>query len=123
MVASDTFRPVGYLAIAVLAVVICQFHADAFQVLSPTTPTTSTSKSKNLFFVPDVSSVAIPEPKLQAKKKPVEPEREKNDALGLFLLFMTPWRNPNSIFVYMLLLLYALGKINEAQSSVGVAGL
>eukprot|EP00562_Extubocellulus_spinifer_P029837 CAMPEP_0178706978 /NCGR_PEP_ID=MMETSP0699-20121125/15727_1 /TAXON_ID=265572 /ORGANISM="Extubocellulus spinifer, Strain CCMP396" /LENGTH=116 /DNA_ID=CAMNT_0020354879 /DNA_START=107 /DNA_END=457 /DNA_ORIENTATION=- len=35
------------------------------------------------------------------------------DPLELFILFMTPWRNPNSIFVYMLIILNVLGKMNE----------
>eukprot|EP00977_Amphora_coffeiformis_P008490 scaffold1923_cov160-Amphora_coffeaeformis.AAC.2 len=38
------------------------------------------------------------------------------DPLQLFLVYMTPWRNPNSIFVYLLIILYALGKYSEAQS-------
>jgi hypothetical protein len=44
-----------------------------------------------------------------AKKEPV------TDPLQLFLAYATPWRNPNSIFVYMLLTLYILGSIEEAQ--------
>jgi len=41
-------------------------------------------------------------------------EREKiTDPLQLVLLYMTPWKNPNSIFVYMLLVVYVLGKLNE----------
>ncbi|KAG7342190.1 hypothetical protein IV203_007282 [Nitzschia inconspicua] len=60
---------------------------------------------------------------LFVKKKPVEQEKEKTNALGLFILYMTPWRNPNSIFVYMLLLLYALGKYSEAQSAARIAGI
>lgn len=40
-------------------------------------------------------------------------DKKKLDPLELILLFMTPWRNPNSIFVYMFLILYVLGKMNE----------
>ena len=29
--------------------------------------------------------------------------------------FLTPWRNPNSIFLYMLIILTVLGKYNEAN--------
>jgi hypothetical protein len=39
--------------------------------------------------------------------------KKKLDPLELIVLFMTPWRNPNSIFVYMFLVLYVLGKMNE----------
>jgi hypothetical protein len=59
---------------------------------------------------------------LDAKKKKIsssveEEEREQPRGVGLVLLFMTPWRNPNSIFVYMFLILYVLGKYGEAKSS------
>jgi hypothetical protein len=46
-----------------------------------------------------------------------EREREQPRGLGLVLLFMTPWRNPNSIFVYMFGILYVLGKYGEMKSS------
>jgi hypothetical protein len=43
-------------------------------------------------------------------------KKEKvTDPWQLFLIYATPWRNPNSIFVYMLLILYILGSITEAQ--------
>ena len=56
---------------------------------------------------------------LDAKKKKTveeEPVREKKNAFELVLVYMTPWRNPNSIFVYMFTALYFLGKYSEAQS-------
>ena len=53
---------------------------------------------------------------LCAKKKvPDEEEREKKSPLELMVVYMTPWRNPNSIFVYMFAILYALGKVSEAR--------
>ena len=56
---------------------------------------------------------------LDAKKKKIveEEEREQPRGLGLVLLFMTPWRNPNSIFVYMLLIVYGLGTYSELKAS------
>ena len=57
---------------------------------------------------------------LDAKKKKIveeEEEREQPRGLGLVLLFMTPWRNPNSIFVYMLVIVYGLGKYSELKAS------
>jgi hypothetical protein len=102
---------------------LCQFHTDAFQVSSPKWPTTPTSQSTDLCFFQYDSSTQPTGTHLLAKKNPVEPEREKSDALGLLLLYMTPWRNPNSIFVYMLLLLYALGKFSEVQSAAQMAGM
>jgi hypothetical protein len=49
-------------------------------------------------------------------------EKEKVGGMGLFLLYMTPWKNPNSIFVYMLVTLYALGKYSEAHSAASSIG-
>ena len=37
---------------------------------------------------------------------------------SLFLTYMTPWINPNSVFVYLFLTLYALGKYSEAHRVV-----
>lgn len=51
------------------------------------------------------------------------PEKEKVGGIGLFFLYMTPWKNPNSIFVYMLLTLYFLGKYSEAHSVATSSGL
>lgn len=51
-----------------------------------------------------------------------EPEREKKNGLELVLLYMTPWRNPNSIFVYMIGTVYLLGKYSEAQSIAANSG-
>jgi hypothetical protein len=53
-----------------------------------------------------------------AAKKPTNTEEEKKqvvDPLELFILFMTPWRNPNSIFVYMLIIINILGRMQESQ--------
>jgi len=61
---------------------------------------------------------------INAKKKKIaeeEPERKKNNAFELVLLFMTPWRNPNSIFVYLFGTVYFLGKYSEAQSIAAAA--
>ena len=44
-----------------------------------------------------------------------EAEKEERKGLQLVLLYMTPWRNPNSIFVYLFLILYVLGKMSEAR--------
>jgi hypothetical protein len=52
------------------------------------------------------------------QKKPVEPPKEV-DGLRMLLAYATPWRNPNSIFVYMILILYLLGTYSEAQSAAG----
>ena len=59
---------------------------------------------------------------LQAYKKrvPVEKKKEEDstDPLKLFLTYATPWRNPNSIFVYLFLIVYILGSISEAKQTL-----
>lgn len=52
---------------------------------------------------------------LQVKKKPAEekPVKETPRGWDLVLLFMTPWRNPNSIFIYMFLTIEVLSKVRE----------
>ena len=52
--------------------------------------------------------------KKNAKKKE-EVEEEELTAARMFVAYMTPWRNPNSGFVYLLLALYFLGKVSEAR--------
>ena len=50
------------------------------------------------------------------KPKSTNFERQKQEwNLSLALLYMTPWKNPNSIFVYLFGILYVLGKISEAR--------
>ena len=75
---------------------------------------------KSHFYSPVVSSTEI-----SLKKKTggdEEPEREKKNAIELVILYMTPWRNPNSIFVYLFATVYFLGKYSEAQSIAASAG-
>ena len=67
------------------------------------------------------SSIARTDTVIFAAKKPKgggPEEGEKKqvvDPLELFILFMTPWRNPNSIFIYMLLIINILGRMQESQ--------
>lgn len=42
-------------------------------------------------------------------------EKQKLDVAKLIVVFLTPWKNPNSIFLYMFLILDLLGKYNEAN--------
>jgi hypothetical protein len=57
---------------------------------------------------------------LAAKKKNDDnTQKEKLSALTIFIAFATPWRNPNSIFVYLFLGVYALGKYSEATHGGG----
>ena len=54
------------------------------------------------------------------KKKEEEKEKIGDNASKMFLAYANPIRNPNSIFVYMLTVLYALGKYSEAHPHGGV---
>eukprot|EP00536_Pseudo-nitzschia_multiseries_P001118 jgi/Psemu1/2584/gm1.2584_g len=94
------------------------------------TPSTARFPSSSLVSttpesIPSSSSFFASE--LNAKKKKAvveeEPEREKNNPLGLLIVYMTPWRNPNSIFVYMFGIVYALGKYSEAQAIARDSGV
>lgn len=54
------------------------------------------------------------------KKNDGKPETKKiTDPFQLVVLYMTPWKNPNSIFVYMFAVVYALGKMSEARHMAG----
>jgi hypothetical protein len=87
-------------------------HAPS--VFTAPSPTTSTPSIRHLV-EPNTMRVAA----LAAKKGGQDdkiPEREKaSSGLDLFLLYMTPWRNPNSIFVYFILIINILAKVREAQ--------
>jgi hypothetical protein len=53
---------------------------------------------------------------LAAKRKGPDdnkPVKEKVTGLALVLLFLTPWKNPNSIFLYFILIINILAKFNE----------
>ena len=52
------------------------------------------------------------------KSKGTENENadKKPTALDLILLYMTPWRNPNSIFVYFILIINILAKVKETSA-------
>jgi hypothetical protein len=125
MALSRSFRRIALLCVITFGALVAQYSADAFQhsaLMSGSTKfvRSALSMDRNGFFRP---TKTVSETVLLAKKKPEEPEREKNDGLSLFLLYMTPWKNPNSIFVYMLLLLYVLGKSSEAHSAARMAGM
>jgi hypothetical protein len=53
---------------------------------------------------------------LKKDKKDAKSEKsaQKWD-VGLLLVYMTPWKNPNSVFVYLFAALYILGSISEAR--------
>jgi hypothetical protein len=54
--------------------------------------------------------------KMGNKKKTEEDDKIKQEwDAALLIQFMTPWKNPNSIFVYMIGLLYLLGKYSESH--------
>lgn len=63
-----------------------------------------------------MSSTAIFAAKKPNKSAGGEEEKKQVvDPLELFILFMTPWRNPNSIFLYMLIIINILGRMQESQ--------
>ena len=60
---------------------------------------------------------------IKSKKKVTKSKKEKTTVTGndakadldwgkIIVAFLTPWRNPNSIFLYMLIILNILGNMN-----------
>ena len=103
---------------ASLSVASCLIYtSDAFQ------PSLSSRSSLSTQKIGQASRFSIETALFQAKpknsKKQIvakEPaEKEKQTGISLLFTYMTPWRNPNSIFVYMFGLLYALGKYSESH--------
>ena len=108
----------------VLAVVSC---SHAFQPKPPISQkaaasTFSNDDSISLSFhknSQDYSPVSL---NLKNKSNNPEPEdgkRKQGWDFSLLFTYMTPWKNPNSIFVYMLLTLYCLGKYSEMKAATG----
>mmetsp|Transcript_15921 Transcript_15921/g.20213 ORF Transcript_15921/g.20213 Transcript_15921/m.20213 type:complete len:129 (+) Transcript_15921:84-470(+) len=120
------------LTATVVAVIAVTTTCHAFQPVSRTVQVTAPNRvsSLELFQAKPTFSFAgktkkknnnINKKKTVAKKKnnknkgKVEEEEVKSKGANLILAYMTPWRNPNSIFVYMFGLLYALGKYSESH--------
>jgi murein L,D-transpeptidase YcbB/YkuD len=58
----------------------------------------------------------VPDTKKKKKVGAKKQEKEKiTSGADLFILYMTPWKNPNSIFVYFILIINILAKFNEAK--------
>lgn len=81
-------------------------------------PAATTTRSQPIpHYLPYDISTHPPCTILPAKKDKNEREKVKQEwDVSLLLQFMTPWKNPNSIFVYLFLILYILGTISEARN-------
>jgi hypothetical protein len=118
---------ISYVAIA--AALICGITGNvaAFQPVS-VQDSSRIGRELQTNNVNDASASLLPRPitvtqsttSLSLRKKNT-PEIKKEDVRKqvwdwkLVLVYMTPWKNPNSIFVYMFALLYALGKYSESH--------
>jgi len=82
--------------------------------LIPVQPTASSFTSLNAIKQKNTDKTII-------SKKETGTKNEMDQPRGLALVFyyMLPWRNPNSIFVYMFGTVYVLGKISEAKLAAG----
>jgi len=107
---------------------------ESFQVVpkvtSPCKKTTCTStKLQRLPLSYSSSSLSSPSMTvMDAKKKKIsssveEGEEEKSSGIGLIFVYMTPWLNPNSIFVYLFLTVYLLGKYSESHIAISGGAL
>lgn len=83
-----------------------------------TVPEKSVAKAKGIKKAPiqKTTNKKLSQGRYTNKPKSTNFERQKQEwNLSLALLYMTPWKNPNSIFVYLFGILYVLGKISEAR--------
>ncbi|CAB9508940.1 expressed unknown protein [Seminavis robusta] len=99
------------LFVALVAAFVCVGSSDAFQVGTSAQSQQVSSRATRPY---ESKLFAI---KKQDDKKSPE-KRKVVDPLELFVAYATPWRNPNSIFVYMFVALYALGKYSEAKAGL-----
>jgi hypothetical protein len=98
------------------------FLTDAFHGTGQHTKTHSTRTTGGFSFASSRQDLCLAVTRrttmFAMKKKDEEKKiemRQVTDPLELFILYATPWRNPNSIFVYLFLGLYALGTYSEAH--------
>ncbi|CAJ1947905.1 unnamed protein product [Cylindrotheca closterium] len=103
--------------------------APVAEAFVPVSKIASAANSKAGVVIPNKSTTIIHKPRtsvaMEAYKKRERAakkaeEKEKTPPLTLFISYMTPWRNPNSIFLYMFLVVYLLGSYSEAKSAAGM---
>lgn len=112
------------LALLILAVAALigpsavQAFAPQSKVGKPIAPSVASNKPFNNVHAQEITTNTA----IFAAKKPnksgggtEEEKKQVVDPLELFILFMTPWRNPNSIFLYMLIIINILGRMQESQ--------
>ena len=106
--------------LATVLVPCAQAFSPKYSYLSPGSSTLSIPRAQPFRPINTSGAAVVPSVSLSAKKGKASNEADGDgkkkviDPLELFILFMTPWRNPNSIFIYMLIILNVLGKMNEA---------
>ena len=104
-----------------LSYVITAFFAVVLSLVGPSAVVAFPPQVRPLVRSQAASKNARADTVIVAAKKPKSGEAEDIekkqvvDPLELFILFMTPWRNPNSIFIYMLLIINILGRMQESQ--------
>lgn len=122
-------KSLSYLNYCVICFVYLTTCNDAFSVIAPLihhhsmgvvgSKSVCTQRPSRVVVKTRTSLHAIKKDSSNKTKKQNSTEKtakkKVNDPLELFLAYATPWRNPNSIFVYMLLTLYILGSITESQ--------
>mmetsp|Transcript_55037 Transcript_55037/g.61496 ORF Transcript_55037/g.61496 Transcript_55037/m.61496 type:complete len:130 (+) Transcript_55037:27-416(+) len=117
-----------YLLLSLLCVLLISIvRIESFQVvpkvMRPCKKTTCTFPKQLQRLPLSYSSSSLSSPSMtvmDAKKKKMSPsveegEEEKSSGLGLIFTYMTPWKNPNSIFVYLFLSVFLLGKYSESH--------
>mmetsp|Transcript_17538 Transcript_17538/g.25955 ORF Transcript_17538/g.25955 Transcript_17538/m.25955 type:complete len:121 (-) Transcript_17538:1257-1619(-) len=84
--------------------------ASKLQRFTPTTFQSSATIRAN--GINGIGVLSVKKGKSGATDHDEKGRKKIDDPLELFILFMTPWRNPNSIFLYMLIILIVLGNMN-----------
>jgi hypothetical protein len=117
-------RFVSALSLCCLIFAMSAMTAEAFQM--PPNAVSAVLSRPSSKAVEEFSSPAFSHSQLSAYKRnkknstkgktEEEPEKKPN----LVLAYLTPWRNPNSIFVYLFLIVYILGSMSEAKSAAGM---
>ena len=101
---------------------------QCFQVIPNTHPSLARSitsqlpRNQSSIIPPSVIATQTTTSRLTLKNKEDDGKPEKNSPMQLFFIYLNPFLNPNSIFVYMFSIVYFLGKYSESKHIVESTG-
>ncbi|KAL7559891.1 hypothetical protein ACA910_005388 [Epithemia clementina (nom. ined.)] len=112
--AAEAFQPIAHSSVAVRAPLSTIEDPRKDGVLVRQTHLFDISRRGLSLSLTQVIMAKKPTTESKYKEKTTGVVKQEWDA-SLFLTYMTPWKNPNSIFVYLFLTLYLLGEYSEAH--------